>query len=243
MLKILFSLKRILPRFLFAPIRRYFWRVYWAKEREVEKRELGKEAPDGPVLDSERAVLLEKIVDQHPFEALIEVACSWGQNFFTLSEFFPDTPFVGIDRDEEAIAYGRNIFASKGRDNISLHLTDARNLSMFEDKSFDLVVSCAFLLYVWPDDVAPVLREMFRVGRRKIILMEQHKPNPPGNKNYIGTFHNFKLQVPGYWVRDYQELFLQYVEAPKIKLTKVKNPRWPQEQWKDLAHLIEIDLE
>jgi ubiquinone/menaquinone biosynthesis C-methylase UbiE len=221
---------------------RAYWDSHWRKERELELRELGPRAPQSDIAYSERATILESIVEQYPFESLLEVACSWGQNFFTLSEFFPDTRLVGVDRDEQAIEYGKNLFSSRKVGNISLHVTDARDLSMFEDSSFDVVVSCAFFLYVWPDDVESVLNEMFRVARRKILFMEQHKPNPLGNENYIGTYYNFKQDVPGYWLKDYEALFRHYAPSSKLTLTKVPNPRWPQEQWASYAHLIEVEL-
>lgn len=206
----------------------------------MEKQHLGDSAPIRPIEGSERAELIEAIVSEHPFDSLLEVACSCGQNFFTLAPIFPEVKFCGIDRDEHAVNEGKRMFANQP--NVSLAITDARDLSMYQDKSFDLVISCAFFLYVWPDDVAPVLQEMFRVAKRKIILMEQHQPHPEGNKNYIGTYYSFKQKVPGYWLRDYKELFARYVPAEKIKIKKVPAPRFEVEQWQSYASLIEVEL-
>lgn len=206
----------------------------------MEKKHLGQNAPKIPIAGSERAELIETIVKEYPFKSILEVACSYGQNFYTLSPLFPDVQFVGIDRDQLVVEEGRKILSS--RPNVSLSATDARDLSMFADKSFDLVVSCAFFLYVWPDDVGPVLSEMFRVAKRKIILMEQHQPHPQDNKNYIGTYYSFKQKVPGYWLRDYQELFARYVGDGKVKIRRVPRARFEVEQWKEFASLIEVEL-
>lgn len=234
MLKLLIKLK--------SPIwfRKYFWKRFWQKEQAMEKHYLGENAPEKPIQGSERAELIEAIVAEYPFSSLLEVACSYGQNFSTIAHLFPDIHFSGIDKDERAINEGRRLFANQ--ENVSLAVTDARDLSMFQDKSFDLVVSCAFFLYVWPDDVAPVLSEMFRVAKRKIILMEQHQEHPAGNKSYIGTYYSFKQKVPGYWLRDYKELFSKYVATEKIKIRKIPNPRFEVEQWGRYASLIEVDL-
>jgi len=246
-MRFLLFIQVFLPRFLTKPLWSFFWKNYWQKQRKIELQELGAEASEKIFAGSERAEVLEKIVSEYPFESMLEVACSWGENFYALSELFPsdkfpNMQFAGIDKDEKAIEYGKNLFASRGVKNVSLHLTDARDLSMFEDNSFDIVVSCAFFLYVWPDDVRAVLDEMFRVARKKLIFLEQHKQNPKGNQNYIGTYCNYEGEMPGYWLKDYKSLLSKYLPESQITIQKIENPRWPQERWGEFASLVEVNL-
>ncbi len=194
------------------------------------------------VKGSERAELIEAVASQIPFDSLLEVACSSGQNFFTLAPMFPNVEFAGIDRDKKAVDEGRLLLEKNNISNVKLTVTDARDLSMFKENSFDVVMSCAFMLYIWPDDVEPVLKEMFRVAKRKIIVMEQHQVHPDGNRKYIGTYYNFKQSYPGYWLRDYKQLFKKYVSEDKVKIKKIPNPCFVTEQWSEYASLVEVDV-
>ena len=228
----------ILCKFLW----KYYWNRFWERERLTEKEQMGVLAEKSEIKGSERAELIEAIASQSPFDSLLEVACSCGQNFFTLAPMFPKVSFSGIDRDKEAVEEGRVLLEKNNISNVELTLTDARDLSMFEDNSFDVVISCAFMLYIWPDDVEPVLKEMFRVAKRKIIIMEQHQVHPEDNQKYIGTYYHFKQSYPGYWLRDYKELFKKYVSVDKIKIKKIPNPRFITEQWDKYASLVEVDV-
>jgi len=221
---------------------KHYWKRFWEREHLIEKEQMGDLAQKSEVKGSERAELIEAIATQSPFDSLLEVACSCGQNFFTLAPMFPDVKFAGIDRDKEAVDEGRLLLERNNISNVQLTVTDARDLSMFEDNSFDVIISCAFMLYIWPDDVESVLKEMFRVAKRKLIIMEQHQVHPEGNQKYIGTYYNFKQSYPGYWLRDYKELFKKHVTEDQIKINKIPNPRFVTEQWDRYASLVEIDV-
>jgi len=239
MFKIMLWLNKIFPNNI---IWKHYWKRFWEREHEIEKEQMGQFAQESQVKGSERAELIETIAAQSPFESLLEVACSCGQNFFTIAPMFPEVSFSGIDRDKKAVEEGRALLSKNNISNVELAVTDARDLSMYEDNSFDLLISCAFMLYIWPDDVESVLKEMFRVTKRKIIIMEQHQPHPDRNQKYIGTYYNFKQSYPGYWLRDYQELFKKYVDEDRVKIKSIPNPRFITEQWSKYASLIEVDV-
>ena len=239
MFKLFLWLNSVLPNNV---LWKHYWKRYWQREWDMEKEQLGALAQDKPILGSERAELIELVAAQYPFDSLLEVACSCGQNFFTLAPMFPQSKFFGIDKDVQAVEEGKKLLNKQNISNVELLITDARDLSMYQNKSFDVVISCAFMLYIWPDDIKSVLNEMFRVAKRKIIVMEQHQVHPESNQEYIGTYYNFKQNVPGYWLRDYKELFKKYVSEDKIKIKKIPRPRFVTEQWNEYASLIEVEV-
>lgn len=130
------------------------------------------------------------------------------------SEF--GVPVAGIDINQGAVNEARRNFP----DSI-IKLGMAEEIP-FPDKSFDLVLTDACLIYVPPDKIANAVSEITRVARKYIILCEWHGPD----------------QFDGHWVRNYFKTFENY----NIELTKITD--WGETGgWAEWGHIIKVDLE
>ncbi|MCB0325748.1 MAG: class I SAM-dependent methyltransferase, partial [Bdellovibrionales bacterium] len=226
--------KRV-PSRLWRSVHRRYWSRVWAYEQEEEAKALGFRASE-PIQGSERAHLIEHISDAYPFKRVLEVGCSFGQNFVSLAPHYPSVAFVGIDADAHRIEEGRRMLAARGIRNVELFQANAEALDEFEAQSFDVVYCCALLLYADPPSAERIVREMIRVAKRTVLLMEQHREREEAE------FVRRPGREDGYWIRDYFRLASRCAPASRILLEPVPAPRWPAEQWKRFAHVIRIEL-
>lgn len=243
MLRLLLALRTVLPSFLLEVCWRRYWQAYWRKERALEQK-LAPQAPSQAILGSERAVLTEAILWAYPFERLLEVGCSFGQNFFTLSSLLPKVEFHGIDIDQGRLEEGARLLREQGVKNVTLSEHSACDLSSFESRGFDVVVSCAMFLYLEPQQARKALAEMLRLASSRVILMEQHV-------DFASEKRSEKVLrecgVQGYWLHDYAALAEDLLgernsRSGTVRVERIPAPRWPAEKWKEHAHLIEIQL-
>lgn len=66
----------------------------------------------------------------------------------------------------------------EGISNVKLLEGKADTLGEFQDKSFDIVFTNALLIYIGPDEIREVVKEMIRITRKALILMELHSFKP-----------------------------------------------------------------
>ncbi len=81
------------------------------------------------------------------------------------------------------------------------------------------------------------MRELIRITRKALVLMELHsfepnKKDPLG----LGTYHG------GNWVRDYVALLKQFVSEKQIRVTKIPEDVWAGEPWKEYGAVIEVTV-
>ncbi len=239
MVPYLVKLRKVLPRRAGDALWQAYWRWFWQREQRQEERELGKPA-SSPIAGSERAVLAECIAAKYPFDSLLDVGCGYGQNFFTIAPQYPHVRFLGIDTDASRIQAGRELLQRRTISHVELSEADARNLSVFPDKCFDVVVSAAFLLLITPEEIEHVIREMLRLAKKSVLLLEQHDEAAEGPMAALGTFVLRSGGDQGYWVRNYRTLLESIVAAADIRIRPIPRPRWELELWKSLAHVIEV---
>ena len=184
---------------------------------------------------SHRPFLLEKIAAFYPFNSILEIGCNCGPNLHLLAGKFPDVEIAGIDINPEAIEKGKQLFTSEGISNVSLSVGKADLLEQFPDKSFDIVLTDAVLIYIGPDKIKKVLREMLRVTRRALILLERHRFEADGkDPQGLGIYSQ------GLWIRDYVALLKQLVVAERIRVTKLPENVWPG--WEGLGAIVEVSV-
>ncbi len=182
---------------------------------------------------SHRRFLLEKVSAFYPFGSILEIGCNCGPNLSVIVKKFPDIAIAGIDINPRAIAKGKELFAAEGITNARLYVGRADRLDQFPDKSVDITLTDAVLIYVGPDLIRQVIGEMLRVTRRAIILVERHYHKPDGkDRDGWGFYHH------GLWLRDYAAL-LKTFSPGGIKVTMIPEEAWPEEGWKDSGAVIE----
>lgn len=239
-LQLILSLKRILPCAAYLALRKAFFSRLWKKEEELAKKGLGADHPT--IANSERAVLIEHLVEAYPFTSIFELGCAFGKNFHILAPLFPNVAMRGIDADA-AIIPGANAFLrERGLLNATLSVCRMEELSEIPDKSCDLVYTCASLLYVPANAIESVVSNMLRIAKKRVLILEQHVENKYYKDQARGVFVQGQGSQQGFWLRDYAKLLSQFVAHERIVITKVPNPIWPTEQWKQHACLIEVDI-
>ncbi|MEK7403978.1 MAG: class I SAM-dependent methyltransferase, partial [Acidobacteriota bacterium] len=104
--------------------------------------------------DPHRAFLTERIGRFAPFESILEVGCSCGSNLVALALAYPDVKLYGVDISARAIRAAKRALARKDADGTAaLFVGRADDLHGFADKSVDIVLTDATLMYVGPDRI------------------------------------------------------------------------------------------
>ena len=138
-----------------------FQKNYWERN-EIEQRR----PPDHPVVRHyafSKISQVRKIIPLDKTTRLLDVGC--GNGYFSVPfNGFCDT--VGVDYSGKMIA--QNPIDKKV-------LMDANRLC-FQDLSFDVVFCHALLHHV--EDMDQVLREMRRVSRKYVVVLEPNRANP-----------------------------------------------------------------
>lgn len=100
---------------------------------------------------------------------LLEIGCYYGRRTNLLALRFPEKSFTGTDLNDQNVRFGQERLTLAP--NVRLLEADALKLP-FSDNSFDVVYSVVSVSHMSHDIVAPVLRELTRVCRRTVILVE-----------------------------------------------------------------------
>jgi len=182
---------------------------------------------------SHRSFLVEKISAYYPVNSILEVGCNCGPNLYLLAQKFPDAEIAGIDINPRAIQKGNELLASEGISNIKLICARADELHQFKDNGFDIVFSDAVLMYIGPDKIQRVIRDIYRVTNRALILLEWHcfeGRDPRG----LGIYYR------GNWKRDYVALLRQFVSEDLIHVSRISDHVWAQENWSEVGAIVEV---
>lgn len=184
-----------------------------------------------------RSFFIEKISAFYPFSNILEIGCNCGPNLYLLAKKFPGIEIVGIDINPGAIQKGNELFAQEGISNVKLSVAKADELEQFQDKSFDIVFTDAVLIYIGRDKIQRIVKEMVRIARKGLILVERHCFDSNNKDRYgLGTRRN------GLWERDYTVLLAQSVPEEQIRVTKIPEDIWPDPGWQETGAVIEVTL-
>lgn len=103
--------------------------------------------------------------------SLLEIGCGFGRVLHRLRAAFPERVLVGGDFSFQQLLHSNAYLSGQG---IGLIQFDARYLP-FYDKQFDVILTCDALMYLHPGDLSAVMRELKRVGRRYLVLLERDR--------------------------------------------------------------------
>ena len=112
-----------------------------------------------------------------------------------------------------------------GMTNVSLSYGKADNLKVFRDKSMDVVFTDAALIYVGPDKIDSVIKEMLRVARKAIVLIEWSCAEP----------HAY---LSDHWAYNWELLFRARGFSGNLRLAKLTKDIWPG-AWARYGYLVE----
>jgi len=175
-----------------------------------------------------REQVITAIAFFYPFKRVLEIGCNAGPNLILLSKKFPDVKFIGVDINKKAIEIIKEHVMNSDIKNIEVFVGKADQLSWIEDKNIDVVFTDAVLMFVGPDKIRKVLKEMHRVVCKGLVLNEYHSDNPPMH-NYDG----------GRFVYNYHQLLRECFPSAKYKIRKSS---FSGGLWDKYGALIEVNL-
>ena len=158
-----------------------------------------------------RSLIISAIEKFSIVKSLLEIGCNCGPNLANIKEAFPGITLAGIDANQHAITRGRRSIKD-----VDFTLGDLLHLP-WPDKSFDIVLSDAVLMYVGRKDAPTAIMEMERVCRRGIILIEWLSPS------LMGSIINH------HWARNYPELLKRL--KFKVETYELTKADWPHDTW------------
>jgi ubiquinone/menaquinone biosynthesis C-methylase UbiE len=184
-----------------------------------------------------RSFLVERIAAFSPISSVLEIGCASGPNLYLLAKRFPQSEIRGIEINPQAVEVGSEGFAREGISNVKLSVGRAEDLCEFKDKSFDVVFTDAVLIYIKRSAICYIIKEMLRIARKGLVLVECHDFEQRTNDKRGLGFH-----TRGLWVRDYVALLKQFVPEEQIRVTKITKEIWPDDGWGEHGALIEVTI-
>ena len=178
--------------------------------------------------------LADKIAGFLPFSSILEVGCASGPNLYLMAKRFPQAELTGIDINAAAVEYGNRQLTKEGISNVKLLEGKADELERFPDSSFDIVFTNALLIYIGPDKIEETIKNMLRISRSALVLMECYCFEPSKDVNGMGVYYG------GIWIRDYAALLKQFVPEEQIRVNRIPEDIWPGEPWASFGAVIEV---
>jgi len=160
----------------------------------------------------------DKIAQFYP-ASVLEIGCGCGNILYLLAKQFPLIQITGIEINPVAVRCGTEWIKEEHISNVSLQEGRAERLTSVADKNFDVVFSCAALMYVTPDHIRDVLWNMIRLSQKAVLLVEMHEETM---KKYLGEFH-----LPNNWKRDYRKIFNEIgLNDDRIRIEPIPERLW-----------------
>ena len=174
---------------------------------------------------SHRKLVVDAIQELMPAHSLLEVGCNSGPNLKRVSKVYPKMELAGMDVNKEAIELGRVCIP-----NIDLQVGDIRDdLVKFENKSFDVVLSDAVLIYTKPKNIEDIAKHFVRIAKKGIVLIEYF------SDSVLGEIKN------SHWARDYSQIFTT-IGAKEVKKKKIPFKDWEDSAWSSIGYVFIIRL-
>jgi ubiquinone/menaquinone biosynthesis C-methylase UbiE len=182
-----------------------------------------------------RQWLITRISSYAPFESILEIGCNTGPNLYLLAKEFPESKFYGMDINQRAIKEGKAWLEGEGIGNVALSCGRTDDLKEFVDKSIDVVFTDAVLMYIGPDKIKKVMRDMIRIARKSLIFNEYHWEDE--SLKGRGYFY-----YDGHWVYNFKALFSDYRGTSDLTISKLPKEVWGGSGWEEFGSIVEVRL-
>jgi len=173
-----------------------------------------------------RELLLEKICQKHPIESILEIGCANGINLRIFNMKMPGVILEGIDINKKALSEGVNILKRENISNITLKHQSAKNLGSYDTGQFEVVLCDAVLMYIGPNNIKQVLKEIVRISKKSVIICEQHT-----NGN---SFYDDK------WIHNYDVLLKNISGIQSVIFHSISDDIW-SEDWTKYGKIIVVE--
>lgn len=141
-------------------------RAYWER-RAAERWDADCQAADDEVYRRALGELIREFRGLS-WRSLLEVGCGFGRVLKALRAEFPHGELVGGDFSFNQLRHGQTYLDGQ---RVGLVQVEACRLP-FTDRQFDVVLTAGVLIYLHPDQLEQALRELRRVARRYLVLVE-----------------------------------------------------------------------
>lgn len=208
-------------------------RLFGTKHHEKAWRKKGVETFYWDSRDHPHRKKLIDIVAEFEPDSILEIGCNSGPNVFLLANRFPDAKVQGFDINEGAIEEGKRLLSSSGIKNATLSIASFELLAELPDASFDVLLTDAVLIYAGKDRIVDLAKNMARVARKGIVMVEFHDDG-------IGPEGEILVRT-GYWYRDYFALMRTIDPSISVRLVKIDRDTWDDDRWSKYGHYIIAD--
>lgn len=123
------------------------------------------------------------------FKSILEVGCGDGVNLKAAQKIHPHIGIAGCDILEGGIIWPKS------------KVCDVTKKLPYKDKSFDIVLVAAVLMICENYDIGEVMKELARIAKKEIILIEP--------------------------IRHYQRIIERSISFKRIEFTLIPNWPWP----------------
>ena len=162
---------------------------------------------------------------------ILEIGCDLGANLYSLRKIVPaSSELVGIDIAPASISAAKEFLDTLGVSDIAFHVARADDLEMFNDNYFDVVFTDAVLLYLADDKINQAIREMARVSKKLLFLLEL-SPKLVRKSSYHSSDG---------WIRDYELLIQTGNIECDIKVESVTKEVRSAGRWPSQGKLIKL---
>ncbi len=145
---------------------------------------------------------------------VLEVGAHCGVNLRALDIIRRYDWLAGVDISPHVVEDGRKLMAESFQSPHALHVAGADDVP-FPDARFDVVLVSGLLVCIGPEKIEQVLRELVRVSKRFLVLVEPFDDTDEG-ASFEGKIDPFPNTT--YWVRNYSALLRQL--APAFRQTQ-----------------------
>ena len=161
------------------------------------------------------------IIKQYFPNSILEIGCNCGNKLYILAKNSPKAKLVGIDINLLAVDKGNKWLKQENINNVELIFGRAEKLDRFRDNSFDVVFSWATLIYTRPSKIEKVLKDMLRISKKGLILLEMQ------TENKKKSYKNPQIYCKGNWKRDYVSILRKLDNnAKEINITWIPPDIW-----------------
>lgn len=167
--------------------------------------------------------MISSILRRLNWISLFEIGCGSGANLINIVKTIPGRQVGGCDINPEAIEVANRTFQGA-----FFKVCPADDV-MMSDKSVDIILTDALMIYISPKDFKKHLREFRRVGRKYLVMCELHEPN--FLKRY---FLKFREGLNSYnWKK-----VLESNGFYDISLYKIPKDVWSVAPWKQNGYIV-----
>jgi ubiquinone/menaquinone biosynthesis C-methylase UbiE len=178
------------------------------------------------ILHPHRDILINRLLNTtYSLESVLEVGCADGVNLRKISKKKPNIKLEGIDINKRVLEEGRITLKNDGISNVILKYKSAKNLNTYNSKEFDVVFCDAILMYIAPNNIDKVLKNIIRISRKSVLLCEQHTNDK--------SFYNDK------WVHNYNAIIEKIPGVQVVYFHPIPDNIWGGD-WAKYGKIIEI---